>query len=434
MTTIDHRILIPVPQNVVWDYLGNLTNNARWQVDCNNLSFLTSRHEGVGTRWRASSEKGKEYVVEIRAWYEGLGYEYAFIDRPPFRTAIGRIRLQEIPEGTVVQWTIEYEIGGMFAMRTARQLDNDVAQSLKKLYLTLKTDRARIIDPNPVAKSLMRDAPDAEARAQYKARHPSQVEERAEEREEEAAAPIERVEITGIEEPPLTADDTRPTRAVTAISDEMLASSPEPAAEASEPAEALSEPAFLADVPAEIEDKRATQEHQVISEAPSPSPSPSEQETVTGEPLSHAQMIDVGAIERELDESTLVGETLVTTESTTVGGPVIPEPPLGGTDSERMMDTSKISIWEIFGVPRPSEETSAAPEETQPPEVETVTALPPVAPEKPRAPKKAARSEAPAPDAVADIAAPALDDVLVHTRVGLRLKLRRRLVHLRRWN
>ncbi|MCA9904460.1 MAG: SRPBCC family protein, partial [Anaerolineae bacterium] len=113
MTTIDHRILIPVPQNVVWDYIGNLANNVRWQVDCSNLSFLTTRQEGVGTRWRASSEKGKEYVVEIRAWYEGLGYEYSFIDRPPFRTAMGRIRLQEIPEGTVVQWTLEYELGGM---------------------------------------------------------------------------------------------------------------------------------------------------------------------------------------------------------------------------------------------------------------------------------------------------------------------------------
>jgi len=439
MTTIDHRILIPVPQHVVWDYIGNLTNNARWQVDCNNLSFLTSRHEGVGTRWRASSEKGKEYVVEIRAWYEGLGYEYAFIDRPPFRAATGRIRLQEIPEGTVVQWTIEYELGGMLGgvrntLRTGRQLDNDIAQSLKKLYLTLKTDRARIVDPNPVTKSLMRDAPDAEARAQYKARHPSQLEAREDEAEEQEAPEttpaIERVELTVIEEPPVADDDTRPTRAVTAISEEVAATEAESPAAA---AEAVDEPSFLSDLPAEVVDKRDTQEHKAIRE-PSPEPAPAE-----GEPLSHAQMIDVGAIERELDEGTVPAEEASATESITTSGPVIPEPPLGGTDSERLMDTSKISIWEIFGVPRPSEADSAepAPPEAKPesprsPEVETVTSLPPVAPEKPRPPKKPAATKTPEP--VAEAAAPTPEAVLVHTRIGLRLKLRRKLVHLRRWN
>ena len=52
-------------------------------------------------------------MAEIRAWYEGLGYEYSYVERPPFKSALGRVRLQEIPEGTVVQWTLEYEIGGV---------------------------------------------------------------------------------------------------------------------------------------------------------------------------------------------------------------------------------------------------------------------------------------------------------------------------------
>lgn len=427
MTTIDHRILIPVPQQVVWDYIGNLANNARWQVDCSNLSFLTTRQEGVGTRWRASSERGKEYVVEVRAWYEGLGYEYSFIDRPPFRTAMGRIRLQEIPEGTVVQWTLEYELGGVLggvrnSLSTGRQIDSAIAQSLKKLYLTLKTDRARIIDPNPVTKSLMRDAPDAEARAQYKPRHPSHVEakeveaqpESAPKPETETAVAAERVVI---EEPPLTEDDTRPTRAVAAVT-------------GTPPAQELGEPAFLADVPAEPTAK--------ADEAEPPEAVSAETAPLVGERLSHAQMIDVSAIERELDDS--AQESASVTESiTTSGGPIIEEPPLASSDSQGLMDTSKVSIWEVFGLPPPSEAETAPPDNPAATEVETVTALPPVTPDKSRPPatqkvKAKATAAAPEPAAAVSTAAPqAAEAIIQQPRIGLRLKLRRKLVHLRRW-
>ncbi|HLU12062.1 MAG TPA: SRPBCC family protein, partial [Oceanobacillus sp.] len=115
MTTIDQRVLVPVAQSIVWDYIRNINNNPSWQTDCRSISFLSSKHEGPGTRWRYTTTKGRENVVEITAWYNGLGYEYVFVDGPRFRNNRGRIRLQEIAEGTIVQWTFSFEGGGVFS-------------------------------------------------------------------------------------------------------------------------------------------------------------------------------------------------------------------------------------------------------------------------------------------------------------------------------
>ncbi|MDX2140432.1 MAG: SRPBCC family protein [Chloroflexota bacterium] len=430
MTTIDHRILIPVPQAAVWEYLRKLQNNARWQVDCKSVSLLTTKHEGAGTRWRYTSEGGREYVAEIRAWYDGLGYEYSYIDRPPFRSAIGRIRLQEIPEGTIVQWTLEYELGGMLggvrnALGTARALDNAIAQSLKKLYLQLKTDRARMIDPSIETKSLMQDAPDADARAQYKPRHPTAAPTAA-----ETSKPLKPVRLSIIDEPPLDQDDTRPTRAVAAITEADLATAAysqdtasryelPPTAPAMPSVEAgiEHEPDFLASVPdvRPPETPTATGSAVIFSDTEPVKPPLSD--------MSHAQLIDVSAVERELDSGNdsppttpsrqSLMEALAKPEPTKE--PVerreiisIPEP--ASTDSQRLMDTSNMSIWEVFGVPRPSEtgefqavvvEASASAAQPEPiaPPAPPITLEPPVA--------------------------------ALERRVGLRLKLRGKRVRLR---
>src|SRR5215213_728479 len=178
MTTIDHRILIPAAPDVVWNYVSDITHNPDWQVDCTDVIFLTSRREGPGLRWRYAAPGGHEMVIAITAWYNGLGYEYYFVDGTPFRENKGRIRLQEIPEGTIVQWTFTYELGGLLGgMRNSlgmrRQIDQTISDSLKTLWQKIKqsTGASRVLEP----KSLMRDAPDVEARSAYQPRHPSVV-------------------------------------------------------------------------------------------------------------------------------------------------------------------------------------------------------------------------------------------------------------------
>src|SRR5688572_27543286 len=161
MNTVDQRILIPTPPDVVWEYISDITKNPQWQSDCKSVTFLTSKRSGPGMRWRSAAAKGREQVIEITAWYDGLGYQYTYVDGIPFRNGMGRIRLQEIPEGTVVQWTIQYEMGGLLggvrgSFGIMKQLETMMAASLNMLKKQVNNSGAA--QNWREAKSLMRDA------------------------------------------------------------------------------------------------------------------------------------------------------------------------------------------------------------------------------------------------------------------------------------
>lgn len=230
MKTIDHRVIIPAPADLVWDVISDIRRNPEWQADCRDVVFLTSLRQGPGLRWRYSTPRGREYVVEVSAWYNGLGYEYFYVDGPGFKEARGRIRVQETPDGTVVQWTFTYQFSGLMG-GSSRQLDDTIAQSLIQLYDQLKK-QTRGFDERE-AKSLIREAPDVEARAAYKPRHPSPADgdtDKPGTAPRGAAASFERVEADEpifpsvsesaqqvqpsavIPEPPVEKDDTRPNR------------------------------------------------------------------------------------------------------------------------------------------------------------------------------------------------------------------------------
>src|SRR5690606_1181687 len=71
------------------------------------------RQFGVGMRRRCQNPNGADKIEEMTAWYEGLGYEYRIVDDSQYRQWFARLRLQAVPEGTIVQWTIRYEVKGM---------------------------------------------------------------------------------------------------------------------------------------------------------------------------------------------------------------------------------------------------------------------------------------------------------------------------------
>jgi alkylated DNA nucleotide flippase Atl1 len=285
MNILDHKILIPASPEAVWRHISDITQNPTWQVDCRSISFLSSRRDGPGVRWRYTTDQGRECVVETTAWYDGLGYEYTFVDGVPYRSSRGRLRLQEIPEGTVVQWTFNYEIGGVIggvrnAISVKRNLENMMTDSLQTLWRYLK--QSGVVEPSREAKSAMRDALDYEARANYKPRHPSAL-----------------ANQMGIVEPPIAEDDTRPRPAVT---------SPESD--------------FLGDVPAD--DRQFMPPHAAIDLA-----GKTEEEI----------RVDLDRIHEIETQTDLTLEALA------------PEV----NPSEPLMDTSEISVFEVFGLPKPSE-------------------------------------------------------------------------------
>ncbi len=172
MNLIDHRILIPASPEHVWRFVGDLRRNLEWHVNAKNLSMLTSTPKpATGTRFRLTQQRGRDQVWEVTAWYDRFGYEYRVVEGSPFRQNKGLFRLQETPEGTVVQWTLSYTGGGLFGGggKTQEQI---IIDSLQKLYKLIT--RSKEVDTFQ-AKSLMRDDPGVEARANYRPRHATSV-------------------------------------------------------------------------------------------------------------------------------------------------------------------------------------------------------------------------------------------------------------------
>lgn len=136
-TLIDQRILIPASTPAVWSVLADQSHLPRWRVDCDSAQVITTRQFGVGMQ-RQVTYRGNISVEAMTAWYEGLGYEYQVVDAKRFKFWVGRLRLQSVPDGTIVQWTIQYQpkglLGRLFnSISGAARREEDCANSLRGL-------------------------------------------------------------------------------------------------------------------------------------------------------------------------------------------------------------------------------------------------------------------------------------------------------------
>ncbi len=392
MTILDHRILIPKSPEKIWEFLSDLSQNSAWQVDCKSVSVLTPNHTGAGMRWRYTTNSGRSYVAEITAWYDGLGYEYTIVDGASFSENKGRIRLQEIAEGTVVQWTFTYETSGMLAgVRNAvslkRQFEGTMVDSLKNLWKVLQ--KVMPDDKPREVKSLMRDAPDYESRTQYRPRH-------ATTKPEADSQPSAESFVSQIVEPPISADDTRPRAPIrmdtVPVADEPVAQTASAFSQpVDDPDTGMIEPVVYP-LPVEKQpDARdfvpRTADRRVESDfAPSPARrATQEMKTIAPEPLPSAE-----------------SDSIKSDDPVEVVPPALPKPDpvtaTGGFDTVKMA-TGEMSVFELFGLPRPSQ--------TQ--EINRV-----VIPE-------------PVPEPVEPV-----NDSVKPARIGLRLVLRRKHISIRR--
>lgn len=176
MNLIDLEILIPASPEFIWRFLGDLQQIPRWQKGAETITFLSTQHEGRGTRWRQSMSSGPDQVVEVSAWYETLGYTYQVVAGAAYGKNQGQIKLREVPEGTLVRWTFQYEPGGVLGgLRNAVGLKGNVSgqiqTSLRNLHQLISQQSGGISTHE--AKATMQEAPDVSARSSYEPRHPS---------------------------------------------------------------------------------------------------------------------------------------------------------------------------------------------------------------------------------------------------------------------
>jgi hypothetical protein len=396
MQIIDKRVQIVTPSQVIWDFIRDISRNPSWQVDYASVSFITPRREGPGVRWRYTTPTGHECVVEISAWYNRIGYEYHYVDGMPFRENTGRIRLQEVPEGTIVQWTFSYQTSGLFtARRVVKQLElaiEDNLQNLKKQFSQTRGTRAF------ESKTLMRDAPDVSIREQYKPRHPSLstvrdsaytpprspilIEPPVASGDAEPVTPIvdKPIRKTGasIYEPPIEQSDTRPRPPVPVqpikTASRLDESTVPPRLRV--PDAPIAEPDFLEDFNAvreteeraaidqaifepavSLEDTKPTSAVKPVTDAAPvvTEPPPMEAEKTIETPAAMRTEPKLLAPPEKVIEqvSQLQGETDATPVFVKPESPAKPESAPILHD-----DTATKSIWEIFGVARPNESVS----------------------------------------------------------------------------
>lgn len=319
MNVIDLEILIPASPEFIWRFMGDLAAIPQWYEDVVSISFLSTQREGRGTRWRHSTARGKDAIVEVSAWYDTLGYEYRVVDSTSYSENQGRLRLHEVADGTLVRWTFQYESGGVLggirnAMRLKRSTTNQIQDSLRNLHQLIMQESGGISTHE--AKASMQDAPDVEERLSYQPRHPSAFHEEGLEAPGDDTSLSERIplsyelELEGEIESPVVDSDTKPNPVVLGAGDELI-----PFIEAE---------TKLDDTrPVEVETLLADIRAQEIAR-PEPEPEPEAEERRTPDPIDK------------------------------------PQPSMASVPVDPASDSSELSVFEIFGLQKPSETRAVA--------------------------------------------------------------------------
>lgn len=415
MNTLDQRILIPAPQSGVWAIISDLSHSAAWNADWQQVAFLTTKREGRATRFRCHDGKGKEVVVEITAWYNGLGYEYTYVDGFALKNPLGRIRLQEIPEGTIVQWTFQWE-GSRGA---ARKLESRIEDNLKALYRQVtQAGRQSMTE----SKSVMRDGVPFTDRSQYQSRHPSAIQPQSGASEIvpsqeftfddlEAPAPATSFDFSFTAEPPVAADDarmvstqavgfdfpieppikeddTRPRPAINAVADQIPTLPPLPDDVADEP-DFLDDLLIELDGPGDSASGLSFDFDEPAAPAASHAAPPGDSASVST-PAAPDVIEDISSL---FLSANAPAPSPVTPEAAVEPTSAPPEPAAQAFEQPPQwseppapaplapLDTSEVkSIWEIFGVPKPIEsaEQARAAEDAPAAEQSSVDAAPDV--------------------------------------------------------
>ena len=314
MNVIDLEILIPASPEFIWRFMGDLAAIPQWYEDVVSISFLSTQREGRGTRWRHSTARGNDVIVEVSAWYDTLGYEYRVVGSTSFNENQGRLRLHEVTDGTLVRWTFQYEPGGVLggirnAMRLKRSTTNQIQDSLRNLHQLIMQESGGISTHE--AKASMQDAPDVEERLSYQPRHPSAFHEEELEAPGDATSLSERIplsyelELEAEVDSPVVDSDTKPNPVVLGADAGLI---PDIEAESK-----------LDDTrPIEVEALLAEIQPPAIAR-PEPAAEPEPEERPAPEPIDK------------------------------------PQRSRARVAKERASDSSQLSVFEIFGLQKPSE-------------------------------------------------------------------------------
>jgi hypothetical protein len=395
VSLIDQRILIVAPIETVWVYVSDPPLVTKWHRGCKLISVLTTSRTGVGTRRRCVGLDGRAVVEETTAWFENIGFEYVVVDGP-FRDFRGRFRLQAIPEGTIVTWTVEYRLRGLLAglrnlLSFRRRYEDLMAESLRNLRRLVEASGVRL-DPEAHARFAMQRAPSVEARSARSVETtrpggarpaPGALRPVAVGDDDVPEMPVERVDrVAGMAGPTLVRPQPAPPEVGASLpSESRPAASGAPVSELADtkprPPQGLREALAARRKESQVEEEQDERAARLRAQSagtvpislvapPYEPPPPQETQTVEIVPPSTLPEYELPApadfpqsgVEPEisLDDTASRARAVAPAEEAGASG-VLPDGSLPPPTDKH--DTGEMSIWDVFGLERPSERSQA---------------------------------------------------------------------------
>lgn len=389
MPLIDQRILIDAPPGVVWQVISDQSQLVRWHAGYTSVSVLTTQQRGSGVRRRCTLASGKDVIEEISAWVEGMGYEYHRVEGGPYKSFQGRLRLQLEPDGTSVQWTLNYTPKGIIGfvqdrLSGNRALAQMVTDSLRQLRREVDALGQRMND-EARARASIRGRLNADERVAYAARHATASDEQSVELGEPSVRPAPPAEPSFVSElvavepaiDPMA--DTQPQDAPPASAERETAEAPAPLAPAIDLANEDEIPLHQRVTPAHgipsIQPSSNVVEHPAPHEPEPPIPPPAEirppvpaapppGEIKPPAPPAQAEVDPYVRFRRPADATKELTSTppdgVRPAELAKEAAVSSPEARPGLPPQTPITDTGEISIWEVFGMRRPSDQDADA--------------------------------------------------------------------------
>jgi hypothetical protein len=346
VSLIDQRIFIEASVDAIWSYISDPALIPKWNRTCKQISVLSTKPMGLHSRRRYMTETGRSMVEEITAWFEHLGFEAVQIDGP-YHSFKSRFRLQAIPEGTIVNWSVEYRLKGpMGGLRDAaslkRQQQELMADSLRRLKRLLDTSGVRF-DPEVHARFAMQSAPSPESRA---ARAPVQASGDGITEQRAALKPVamDEDDVPDLPVPAYSAELSDTTSAPITNKDDTKPRTPKGLREAL--ASRRKETVELKDETGDqeaVDGSASTVPISMVAPPPAPQPDTETLEVVTPPPRPPNPLAPPDTLPERIPTGPM---------------PAFQNVPSAETNGEKR-DTKEASIWDVFGVERPSEKAQS---------------------------------------------------------------------------
>ena len=141
--TINVKIIIDEPLNVVWNEVSVLKNHTNWMKDAVSIEFLNENTKGLGTEMKVLTKVGPIKLFDYMKVTEWIDKKSIGVDHIGIVTGKGKFTLTEISEEqTEFQWeeTLKFPIylagpiGEFFGSPVLKLIWKNNLKGLKELF------------------------------------------------------------------------------------------------------------------------------------------------------------------------------------------------------------------------------------------------------------------------------------------------------------